>query len=357
MATVKLIQLDGKIPNLALMKLAHWHRRNGDSVLLSHHPQPDLWNQGPFDHVYASAIFQNSANLVRQVRQAYPNAVIGGTGVQGQLALTVESIINRERYEHYDYLDYPDYPWSLGFTQRGCRLSCGFCVVPKKEGKPVPANTVPDIWRPGTPKCILLLDNDFFGQPEPQWKARIKEIQDGSFRVSFSQGINIRMITQESAEALASIQYRDDQFERRRLYTAWDNLKQERVFFKGMELLNNAGIPPQHLMVYMLIGYRPGETIDDILYRHAKLADAGCMPYPMVYNDNPTLKAFQRWVIGRYAEFITWPRYQQGDAKKATQEEPECSTSQPWLTSSTNFIWPSLTNPVPIPIHANTSKP
>ena len=32
MATIRLTQIDGKFPNLALMKLSHWHKANGDAV-------------------------------------------------------------------------------------------------------------------------------------------------------------------------------------------------------------------------------------------------------------------------------------------------------------------------------------
>jgi hypothetical protein len=32
MATIRLTQIDGKFPNLALMKLSHWHKVNGDAV-------------------------------------------------------------------------------------------------------------------------------------------------------------------------------------------------------------------------------------------------------------------------------------------------------------------------------------
>ena len=32
MKRVGLIQIDGKMPNLALMKLASWHRKKGDDV-------------------------------------------------------------------------------------------------------------------------------------------------------------------------------------------------------------------------------------------------------------------------------------------------------------------------------------
>ena len=32
MANVRLTHIDGKLPNLALMKLSHWHRAQGDQV-------------------------------------------------------------------------------------------------------------------------------------------------------------------------------------------------------------------------------------------------------------------------------------------------------------------------------------
>ena len=136
MGTVKLIQLDGKLPNLALMKLAHWHKAQGDRVTLTTTPQPALWDQGPFQQVYASGIFTNSLGDLDYIKSNIPGAITGGTADKQNLDTTVESIIGVEEYEHYDYSIYPEYPWSLGFTQRGCRLSCGFCIVPKKEGKP-----------------------------------------------------------------------------------------------------------------------------------------------------------------------------------------------------------------------------
>ena len=53
-----------------------------------------------------------------------------------------------------DYTLYPEYLHSIGFTQRGCRLHCPFCVVPRKEGRVQPVATIAAIWRgdpgPGT---------------------------------------------------------------------------------------------------------------------------------------------------------------------------------------------------------------
>ena len=166
MKNIKLVQLDGKLPNLALMRLAHWHSSQGDSVRLTRSVQPTLFDQEGIDIVYGSAIFTYSLPKVKELQVVYPEVIMGGTGSEEDLALTVEQILGVEEYEHHDYSIYPEYPWSIGFTQRGCRLNCGFCVVPKKEGKPRSVNTIGDIWRPETQRNIVLLDNDFFGQDE-----------------------------------------------------------------------------------------------------------------------------------------------------------------------------------------------
>ena len=304
---IRLTHIDGKLPNLALMKLAHWHNSRGDRVYLERTPTPDIF-EPDYDIVYASSIFEWSKPVIERLELAYPEAIVGGTG-SGNWA-TVEQATEQETYENYDYSIYPEYAWSLGFTQRGCRLNCGFCVVPKKEGKPQSTNTIWDIWRPDTPRCVALLDNDFFGQPKDEWRARIEEIQEGDFKVSFNQGVNIRMVDAESAVALASVKYYDDQFKTRRLYTAWDNLGQEKVFFRGLDMLVDAGVRAAHVMVYMLIGYAPGETMDQIMHRYQRLKDAGCLPYPMVYNNHDkALKRFQRWVVRRYDEVVSWKEF------------------------------------------------
>jgi len=304
-SNVRLTHLDGKLPNLALMKLAHWHHAQGDAVFFSRSIQPEL-DEHRYDRVYGSAIFSWSQDKLEEFQRAWPGAIVGGTGTGTWQ--TVEEVIHRTVYEMHDYSIYPEFPFSIGFTQRGCRLNCGFCVVPQKEGRPRSTNTIADIWRPGTPRCVILLDNDFFGQSG--WKTIMNEIKWGNFRVNFNQGINVRMITLEAAEALASIRYSDDQFRRRRLHTAWDNIGQERVFFRGLEMLNQAGIPSNHVMVYMLIGYAPNETMEEILYRFNQLRDAGCLPYPMVYNNQDReLKVFQRWVIRRYYKVVSWEEF------------------------------------------------
>lgn len=306
---VRLTHIDGKLPNLALMKLSHWHKAQGDSVTFSKSLSREMFEPA-YDRVYGSTIFAFSKNRLEEFREQFPESVVGGTGTE-DISTTIEALLGVEEYEHYDYAIYPSFAGSIGFTARGCRLRCGFCVVPRKEGKPRPVNTIAQIWRGEPhPKHLHLLDNDFFGQPKDQWEARVAEILEGGFKVCFNQGINIRLITEEAATWLARLPYYDDQFKTRRLYTAWDNLKDEKIFFRGVENLRAAGVPPTHLMVYMLIGYDREETLERIMYRFTKMTELGIRPYPMVYNNaNPTLKRFQRWVIRKYYQFIPFEEY------------------------------------------------
>ena len=62
-------------------------------------------------------------------------------------------------------------------------------------------------------------------------------------------------------------------------------------------------------MVYMLIGYWPGETHEDREHRRRRLREWGARPYPMPYHRTPELIAYQRWVIGAYDKGIPWAEW------------------------------------------------
>jgi hypothetical protein len=332
---VRLTQIDGKLPNLALMKLARHHRALGDAVHFTKQVERDML-EPDYSQVYGSAIFSFSGDRVAAFRRAFPDAVIGGTHdlTNNQ---TVEQFLGVEENELYDYSIYPDFDGSIGFSQRGCRLKCGFCVVPKKEGKPRSVNTIHSIWRGEPyPKHIHLLDNDFFGQPRDQWEARLDEIRSGGFNVCLNQGINTRMIDDEAAKALASIPYYDDSFKVRRLYTAWDNIGDEERFFRGVDTLERHGIPPRNLLVYMLVGYDKRETWERLFYRFNKMAERKIRPCPMVYGSRDrtlpmggcnmriahrTLGEFQRWVIRRAYNFIPFEHYDVNAKGRAVVEQ------------------------------------
>lgn len=89
---VLLWHLDGKLPNLALMRIAAHHRERGDRVELrrvSNGSALDAaaWREveprfgdPQWDRVYSSAIFERTRPLVDRVAVLYPGAELGGTG-------------------------------------------------------------------------------------------------------------------------------------------------------------------------------------------------------------------------------------------------------------------------------------
>ena len=335
---VLLLQLDGgKTPNIALMRISAHHKAIDDEVtfrVTDHVSKVPRHFGDQFDRVYASAIFSKSLPIAEEVWRQWPGAYVGGTGIDpppgsknivtmrrnmrgewtmSQDATSLESIgiftIDQ------DYSIYPNFRHSIGFSQRGCRLRCSFCVVPQKEGRVKQVATISDIWRgEAYPRNIVLLDNDFFGQAD--WKSRIKEIREGGFKVSFNQGINARCLTEEAAEAIASVLYYDDDFKVRRIYTAWDNRADGERLFAGLRALVKYGVKSHHIMVYMLCGYWENETHEDRDYRRRSLRDFGAIPYPMPFVRTPELTGFQRWVVKAYdkprknGKLITWERWQ-----------------------------------------------
>lgn len=315
---VLLWHLDGKLPNLALMRIAAHHRELGDQIELRRVSDGSAldaaaWREieprfddPAWDRVYASAIFERTRPLAERLVALYPGAEVGGTGTYS-LGRTLAAVGIPEDGP-LDYSSYADFTASLGFTMRGCRFRCSFCVVPRKEGRARAHGAVAEIYRGAPwPRHLHLLDNDFFGGPD--WRDRIAEIRDGGFRVSFTQGINVRVLSDEAAAAIASVNYRADDMRERRIYTAWDQIGDERVLFRGLDRLVAHGVKPDHIMVYMLVGYAAGETHEERDHRRRRLREYGCRPYPMPFVRTPELLGFQRWVVDAYDKGIPWERW------------------------------------------------
>lgn len=297
--TVRITQLDGALPNLALLRLAGWHRSIGDDVRWERGTMRRMDEPG-YDVVYGSAIFTSSAKAVAQLRQQFPGAMVGGWG--GDRDLRIEHIVPTQ-FNAVDYSAHPKFSASIGYAMRGCRFKCGFCCVPVMEGKARFAGMPSEIWRGDPhPRHVHLLDNDFFGSP--RWRDVVDNIVNGGFKVCINQGINVRLLTDENAEAVVRMVPQNTHFTRRRLYTAWDSIGDERVFFDGMERLDRAGWKPEWTMAYMLVGYDRRETWERIEHRFRRMTALGIDPYPMVFGGDE-----KRPAPANYRELKRWQRY------------------------------------------------
>ena len=302
---IGIYDVDSKIPNLALMKLSAWHRARGDSVQMY---SPLMMDS--FDKIYASKIFDFSSDQF-----LIPDRMeIGGTGHDLHKTLPDEIEAMQPDYKVYNY------PHNIGFTMRGCRLKCSFCVVPRKEGGPKPNNTITEIWTQRTSDFIVLLDNDFFGNP--LWSDRITELKELNLKVNFSQGLNIRNLKPEQAAALASVNFRNLHNTSKQVYFAWDDPRHEKLIHRGIQICIDAGIKPSQMAFYVLIGYHSTEEED--LHRVETLRSYGCDPYVMPYNKAEDYqKKFARWVNHKAIfKSVKWKDYV-GGVKKRTNDDSQ----------------------------------
>lgn len=119
---IGLIAVDSQYPNLALMKISAYHKKEGDSVEwynpLSH-----------YDKCYMAKVFSFTPDYGYYIHA--DEVEKGGTGYDLHKALPEE--IDRLQP---DYSIYPqiDKKTAYGFLTRGCPNRCRWCIVPEKEG-------------------------------------------------------------------------------------------------------------------------------------------------------------------------------------------------------------------------------
>lgn len=301
---IGLYDVDSTIPNLALMKLSAFHKEQGDTVI----PFQQNMRVDAFDKVYASAVFKDSPDDdLSDHSYLRPQMEIGGSGWDLQKNLPAEVERCAPDYSLYNYKH------NIGFTMRGCRFRCSFCDVPEKEGRPKATNTIDELWTQRTSNFLVLLDNDFFGNPH--WRDRVAEIRRLNLKVCFSQGLNIRIITDEQCAALASVRFWNIKLTRRQVYFAWDRFRDEKLIDAGVERVRAAGIKAWQMAFYILIGY--DTTPEQDLHRVMKVKNLGADPFAMPYKKNdPYQKAFARWVNHRAIfKSVKWVDYRSGIKK------------------------------------------
>ena len=90
-----LLQLDGKLPNLALMRLSAHLKQRGELVEFRRISSALMLERGLFDEqrngVYASLIFERTRSIAERLRTVYPDALRGGTGWNRRLWCKLES--------------------------------------------------------------------------------------------------------------------------------------------------------------------------------------------------------------------------------------------------------------------------
>lgn len=290
---VALLQIDGSMPNLALMKLSSYHKEQGDTVML-------LGRYAGADVVYASVVFTKSRPNLQTLLSRIPELRVGGTGysITGKLDTEIEMMTPDYSLYGIDY--------GLGFITRGCPRLCDFCIVPEKEGNIWKVADVADVINPLSDKLILL-DNNLLAYPD--CIDILGELRDRKLRVNFCQGLDIRLLTPEICEILAGIRLRNRNFTRKNIHFAWDSSGMEKVVRDGVQMLKTVGFNASDLMFYMLCGY--GTTREEDWHRFNVLRSLGVDPFVMLYEGmiSPELRQWSRWINRRLYKSCEWERY------------------------------------------------
>lgn len=209
--TVLLIDVDGRLPNLALMKLSAHYRSNGQTVWLG---KNDCFLEGP-DRVFASTLFYSPRAERRneRLRRHYGDRLtLGGTGdeIASRLPDAVEAL-------HPDYTLYPELgDRAIGFLTRGCPFDCPFCVVPPKEGGPRQVCDLSMMLEGGRLKKLILLDDNILSHPDAD--RFLLEMAERRILVNFTQTLDLRLIDRDRARLIRRIRCSNTRFTRRNFH-------------------------------------------------------------------------------------------------------------------------------------------
>lgn len=272
---VLLIDVDSRIPNLALMKLSAWHKARGDEV---------GFNVTNPTHVYASVVFKKNKHRVDGLRYYYPDAeiMVGGSGYD--LAATLPAEVERLAP---DYSLYPGLDYSMGFTSRGCVRNCYFCIVPGKEGKYRRVQHPREFVQHDK---VKLLDNNWYADRD--WFFETSNwLIEHNVAVDVTQGMDIRLLTPEIAAQLKRLRWW------RPMHFAFDDMSSKEAVLRGLDILKAEGFDLKHdLNVYV---YCHDDTqYDDAVARCRILRSRMVTAYVMCNIDQPRtprMIQLQRW--------------------------------------------------------------
>ena len=296
---IALIDVDGhNFPNLPLMKISAYHKKVGDNV--EWYNPLTAWMDAP-DLVYMSKVFTFTPD--------YPHPVNGKKIVRGGTGYYYpsggECLPHEIEHIYPDYSLYPEYTknTAFGFLTRGCPRGCGFCIVGEKEG--LISRKVADLSEFWTgQRQIKLLDPNLFACKD--WKNLSEQLIESKAHVDFTQGCDIRIMTEEKAEYIKRMNIKQIHF-------AWDRYEDKKIIIPKFEQFREiTGWGRSKMTVYVLCGYNT--TIEQDLERIYALRNMDYAPYVMIYDKHKKkrkdpLIRMQRWVNSRYA-FMACERFE-----------------------------------------------
>ena len=286
---IGLIDVDGhNFPNLALMKIARYHKKQGDMV---------VWYNpfDSFDKVYMSKVFTHTPDYGYYINNA-AEVEKGGTGYSLDKVLPVE--IDRLQP---DYSLYPniDRNTAYGFLTRGCPNKCKWCIVPKKEGNVRSYMDVDEIAIEGRTNLVLMDNNILASDYGLQ---QIEKIIERGYKVDFNQAMDARLVTPEIAKLLAKVKWI------KRIRFGCDTPGQIEHCEKAISLIDAAGYKGEYFFYCMLHGsFEECFSRVDHWHKRGKRYLQHCQPYLDFTKQKQNIPQWQqdlaRWADNKFLFF------------------------------------------------------
>jgi hypothetical protein len=299
---VWLVDFDGKIENLALMRLSTYWKQQGASVDLKHGAlnrkgevtdpflYPNLLDNP--DKVFISCLFRwNRDSALLLARTWGDRAEIGGTGVDHQKQLPPEVAACEPDYTLYGERR------AIGFISRGCPNRCPWCVVWRKEGELHRVSTAQELAQRHTD--LLALDNNFLGLSDHM--SDLRWLAENKVPVDFNQGLDARLVTEENAPLLAQLNW--PSVPRFSLDGNYDG--QRDAVARTLDLLEKHGTPRNNVCVFVLIGFEGlASDIERLTYVHQLGARAFPMGYRNLKTGEEPAKGWNKELYKKYRRLI-----------------------------------------------------
>lgn len=221
-------------PNMALCKIASYHRSIGDEV-----EWYDGLFGGEYDKVYVAKVFNFSSDIGFAIHAK--EVVRGGTGydITSKLPQEIDDC-------QPDYSIYPTVPadTSYGFLSRGCVRQCKWCIVPVKEGKIKPYWDIDRV--ANGRKKIVLMDNNLLAAGGYAIEQLEKVIERG-YSIDLNQANDARILTDEHARLFAKIKWLQN-----RIRFGCDTHKQIAECERAIEMIKSYGYKGEFFLYTML---------------------------------------------------------------------------------------------------------
>jgi hypothetical protein len=284
---IGLIDVDGhNFPNYALMKIANYHRLQGDTVEWAHPLER-------YDKVYQSKVFTFTPDT--EIIVQADEIIKGGTGYGMYSNLFCDDT-------EPEYSLYPQYPHAYGFLTRGCIRRCPWCVVPKKEGEIRAYRDIETVLQ--NRKTAVLMDNNVLASEHGL--QQLERIIDLQCKVDFNQGLDARLVTDEIAKMLSVVKWL------RYIRFSCDTTSAVEPLLSAVEKLNRYGVKNYRIFVYLLV-----KDVTEANERCRILKNLGVSPFAQPYRDfenniQPTAeqKRFARYVNHKAVfKTVGWEEY------------------------------------------------